>query len=171
MSEGDFEWHERPRVAFGISGLYNLVPTQPFADVDGNGRDDNIAVLQGGLELHAVFRGADLQGEFFARREHPGAAAPDRSLWAGYVQASYFILPQRLQVAGRVSHADLPLLGPIPPEAVLRASSVDEQSAAVNAYLRGHGAKLQVDYTHLVNQDAASAPTIHRVRAAVQLAF
>ena len=47
----------------------------------------------------------------------------------------------------------------------------------MNAYLRGHRMKLQVDYTHLHAEDratgleAGSAPTVNRVRAAVQLAF
>jgi hypothetical protein len=54
---------------------------------------------------------------------------------------------------------------------LLGASSVDEQSAALNAYLRGHNAKLQVDYTHTTNHDAVMEPVVHRVRAAVQLAF
>jgi hypothetical protein len=42
---------------------------------------------------------------------------------------------------------------------------------AVSAYLAGHDAKLQVDYTHLSTDDALSTPTVHRIRAAVQLAF
>jgi hypothetical protein len=41
----------------------------------------------------------------------------------------------------------------------------------VTAYLRGHRAKLQVDYTHLTASDATRAPEVHRVRAAVQLGF
>jgi hypothetical protein len=176
--EGDVEGHDRPLVSAGVSGSYNLKRTDilvhdPTAsiDVDGNGKIDNIAVWQGGVELRAVWRGASLQAEGFGRLERPGAAGSDRKFWGGYVQASYFVLPGRLQVAGRLSRTDLPVYGI--PDAVqaARGSSVDEQAVAVGAYFRGHHAKAQVEYTHLAAHDALSMPDSHRVRAAIQLWF
>jgi hypothetical protein len=176
--EGDVEGTANPRVSGGISGSYNLRRTDaqvhdPSAsiDIDANGKIDNIAVWQGGVELRAVWRGASLQAEGFGRLERPGAAGPDRKFWGGYVQASYFILPGRLQVAGRLSRTDLPVFGI--PDAVqaARGTSVDEQTVGVGSYLRGHHAKAQVEYTHLAAHDALSMPDTHRVRAAIQLWF
>jgi hypothetical protein len=178
MSEGDFEWHAQPLVSGGIAGTYNLRRTDirlhdPTAsiNVDGNDKIDNIAFWQGGVELRALWRGAALQAEGFGRLERAGAAGPDRKFWGGYVQASYFILPQRLQVAGRLARSDQPYYGV--PDAVraLHGSVVDEQGVAVSAYLHGHHAKLQVDYAHLRSEDATSMPDAHRVRAAIQLWF
>ena len=177
-SEGDIEGQDRPLVSGGLSGSYNLRRTDILIhdpngslDVDGNGKIDNIAVYQGGAELRALWRGASLEAEGFGRLERPGAAGPDRKFWGGYVQASYFILPHRLQVVGRISRSDQPYFGIPDPERNLRGDRLDEQAAAVSAYLRGHHAKLQFDYTHLAPRTALATPDIHRVRAAIQLWF
>src|SRR5204862_1771884 len=182
--EGDIEWHPRPRVQLGLSGYYNLVTTDirartgdPNAPLDQNndGRTDNVGVWQGGVDLRALWRGASLQAEGFGRTEEPGGMYATRSFQGGYVQASYFILRSRLQVAGRIGRTDEPRYGATPIERALLGTRVDEQSAALNAYLRGHRVKVQVDYTHLhaedqaTGLDAGSAPNVHRVRAAVQL--
>jgi len=140
-------------------------------DVDGNGRTDNVAVWQGATELRAVFRGAALQAEWFGRLEHPGVAAADRKYWGAYAQASYFILPHRVEIGARAGRTDLPLYGATLDERLRRGSSVDEESAVVDAYLRGHHAKLQLAYSHLVSHDAASAPVVNRLQAAAQLWF
>jgi Phosphate-selective porin O and P len=180
VSEGDLEGHRRPLLAVGLSGYYNLVPTDvaartadPMAptDLDGDGRIDNVAVWQGGAELRAVWRGAALQAEWFGRLEDPGVAAHARRYWGGYAQASAFVLPHRLQLAARVGRADLALYGATAEEHLLRGSRLDEQSGAINLYLRGHRIKVQADYSHLTSPDAQTAPTAHRVRAAVQIGF
>ncbi|HSZ83013.1 MAG TPA: porin [Polyangia bacterium] len=178
--EGDVDGQRHPLVAVGVSGAYQLVPTDVRArtgvidaplDVDGNGRVDNVSVWQGAAELRAMFRGASVQGEWLARREHPGAGAADRNFWGAYGEASYFVLPHHLQLVGRVGRTDLPLYGATIVERALRGARTTEEGVGLSAYLRGHDAKLQVDYTHLSTPGAMSAPVVDRVRAAVQLAF
>jgi hypothetical protein len=184
--EGDIEWHQRPRASLGVAGYYNLVPTDVRArtndptanlDQDGDGRVDNVAIWQGGVELRALWRGAALQAEWFGRYETPGGIYSSRSYSGGYVQASYFLIRGRLQVAGRLASTDVPRYGSTPLQRALLGTHVDEQSAALNAYLREHRVKIQVDYTHLDAQDtstgldAATAPDQHRVRAAIQVGF
>jgi hypothetical protein len=132
---------------------------------------DNVGVLQGGVELRALFRGASLQAEWFGRRENPGAAGADRSFWGGYAQAGYFILPHHLQAVARIDRTDLPSYGESIIARALQGSRTTEETVGLNAYLHGHGAKLQVDYTHSTTPDATSAPTLNRIRAALQLAF
>ena len=180
LVEGDVEGQRHPLLAVGASGAYQLVPTDvrtrtgivdASLDVDDNGRVDNVSVLQGGVELRAMFRGAAVQGEWLGRREHPGAGAADRTFWGAYGQASYFVLPHLLQVVGRLGRTDLPLYGATPVERGLLGTRTTEETVGLSAYLRGHDAKLQVDYTHLSMADAMSAPKVDRVRAALQLAF
>jgi hypothetical protein len=184
--EGDLEWHARPRMSFGVAGYYNLIPTDVIArtgdptantDQDNDGRIDNVAIWQGNFEMKAVWRGASLQSEWFGRYEKPGGVFASRSYWGAYVQAGYFIIRERLQVAGRVARTDVPLYGSTPGQRALFGDRIDEQGAAVSAYVRGRRIKLQVDYTHLhsvyaaTGADAGSAPTQHRVRAGLQVGF
>jgi len=180
LVEGDVDGQRHPLVAVGVSGAYELVPTDVRArtgvidaslDVDGNGRVDNVSVWQGAAELRAMFRGASVQGEWLARREHAGGGEADRTFWGAYGQASYFVLPHHLQLVGRVGRSELPLYGATIVERALRGARTTEESVGLSTYLRGHDAKLQVDYTHLSTPGAMSAPVVDRVRAAVQLAF
>ncbi|HEX3905259.1 MAG TPA: porin [Polyangia bacterium] len=179
VSEGDIDGHVRPLLSLGAAGYYSLVPTDVVArtgdptavtDLDGDGRIDNVAVWQGGLELRALWRGAALQAEWFGRLEDPGAAGPSREYWGGYVQGSYFLLPHRLQVAARVGHTDLPLYGATVEQRLLAGTSQNEQSGVVSSYLRGHRVKAQLEYSHLTS-DGQTAPAVHRMQAAVQVGF
>jgi hypothetical protein len=185
-SEGDIAGVVRPLLSVGAAGYYNLAPTDvlarcdipnacpnmpvPVADVDGNGRIDNVAVWQGGFELRALWRGAALQAELFGRLEAPGTAGPARSYWGTYVQGSYFLLPHKLQVAARVGHTDLPLYGATAEQRLLAGSSQNEQSAVISSYLRGHRVKAQFEYSHLTS-DGQTAPSANRIQAAVQVGF
>jgi len=184
-SEGDLVGQRRPLLAVGVAGNFNLVPTDVAArtgdpsanaDVDGNGRVDNVAVWQGGVELRVHFRGAALQGELFRRLENLGVAGVDRRTGGQYLQASYFVLPHFLQVAVRVERTDLPLYGATAAQRLASGTRLDGQTGAVSAFLRGHALKLQVDYSHLRTTDltvagARYSPTSHRLRAGVQLMF
>jgi len=179
VGEGDVDGSQRPRLSLGASGYYTLSPTDvrvrtanPTANVDrdGDGRVDNVAVWQGGVDLRAVWRGAALQAEWFGRLEDPGIAAASRRFWGGYVEASVFVLPRVLQLAGRVGHTDLPLYGATAQQHFLAGTYQNEQAGAVSAYIRGHRVKAQVDYTHLTS-DGQTAPSAHRVRAALQVGF
>jgi TolA-binding protein len=181
-TEGDIEGHARPLLSIGAAGYFNLVPTDIVArssgtltdtDEDGNGRIDNVAIWQGGLELRALWRGAALQSELFGRREDPGSGSPlpaVRNYWGGYVQGSYFVLPHRLEVAARIGHTDLPLYGATGAARALAGSWENEQSGVVAAYVRGHRIKAQAEYSHLTT-DGTTAPTTNRVQAAVQVGF
>jgi hypothetical protein len=178
-TEGDIEGHQRPLLSVGAAGYFNYLPTDVVArtdnpaadtDVDGDGRIDNVAIWQGGLELRALWRGAALQAEYFDRLEDPGAAGPSRHYWGGYVQGSYFVLPHRLQVAARVSHSEPPLYGATAVQRLLAGTTQNEQSAGVSSYIRGHRIKLQAQYSHLTS-DGQSAPAVHRIQAALQVGF
>jgi hypothetical protein len=140
-------------------------------DVNHDGHVDNVGVLQGGVELRALYQGASLQAEWLGRREKPGAGQADRSYWGAYAQAGYFVLPHHLQALARVGRTELPLYGATLEQRARAGSHTTEETGGLSAYLRGHNAKLQVDYTHASTPDATSAPTVHRIRAALQLAF
>jgi hypothetical protein len=178
--EGDVEGHARPLFEVGVSGAYELLPTDVRArtdvataplDLDRNNLVDNVGVWLVAAELRAVFHGAAVQGEWFGRREHPGAGVADRDYWGAYGEASYFVLPRRLQVIARGGRTDEPLYGATLAERAARGARTTEEGGGVSVYLRGHDAKLQIDYAHLSTPGALSAPHVDRVRAALQLAF
>jgi hypothetical protein len=185
-SEGDLVGQRRPLLSVGAAGYYNLAPTdivartgnsQANTDVDNNGRVDNVAIWQGGVELRVHFRGAALQAELFRRLEHPGAGVADRTFSGEYLQASYFVIPHFLALDARVERTDLPLYGATLAQHKAGGDHIDGQTAGVSAFLRGHDLKIQADYTHLRTTDVVSpvgtfySPDSHRLRVTAQLIF
>ena len=132
-------------------------------DVDDDGRIDNVAIWQGGVELRAIWRGAALQAEWFGRLEDPGAAGSVAQL-LGRLRAGELLRRSRTgswsaRASGRPTCRST--ASTAARAGAARRPQVDEQSAVVSAYLRGNRAKLQVDYSHLAaRRTPASAPDV-----------
>jgi hypothetical protein len=115
--------------AYGfLSG--SAVPALPITtrDTDKDGRLDDVRVLQLAADIALRFRGIAFECELYQRRENwkqipnqPGTVplVVQNSFRAWFAQLSYFILPERLQVAARASVArvsPLTLGGRVRPE-------------------------------------------------------
>ena len=80
-------------------------------------------------------------------------------------QAGYFIIPERLELAGRWAK--------VIKDGALGTDTVDphEFSFGLNYYIKGHNAKLQVDYSRLLNNASTQDRDDDRVRLQLQLFF
>ncbi len=187
QSEGDIEGHVRPLLSVGAAGYYNLAPTDvvarcdipnacpsipmPLADSDGDGRVDNVAVWQGGLELRALWRGAALQaraasaGSRIRARRAPRAAtgAPtSRRATSCCLTACRWRRAWGTPICRSTARP--------PNSACWPAAPRTSRAPGLHAYLRGHRVKVQVDYSHLTS-DGQTAPSANRIQAAVQVGF
>jgi Phosphate-selective porin O and P len=151
-------------------------------DVDMDGRRDNVRVLMVGGDLGLGWRRLGLQAELYARQEDWGAIAdgqpgggfgfdPDRWYVGGFVQATYFVLPERLQLGARASRTQVSpiLLGRARDEAPV--SDARREWTALVAYRRwGHGLVVRGMYSFLDWEDATGVGE-HRVVVEGQVGF
>lgn len=187
MEEGDVAGSPY-KLSLGGAVAYNLVPTdivardgvdEVFQDQDGNGQVDNVSVVSVGIELAARWQGASFQGEFFRRHEDPGAAGDDRTFNGYYIQAGYFVIPSRLELAARVSWAKPHYFGQTLEQRQSLPEEITEHAFAATYARFGHNLKLQLEYAHIINEGigapadaAATSESIdHRVRTQLQIAF
>jgi hypothetical protein len=186
--EGDAEDVQQPLVSFGGSFLYNLLPTDAAKiglseDVDGDGKVDNVAEWEAGAELAARWRGASLQAELFYRNLDYGKAPPtvnlaglDRtSTWGTYVQAGYFVVPHKLEVAGRYGYSQPTSFGLDPSLRTAVPADQHEVTAGISYLIVGRSLKLQLEYSHF---EGDNIPELHglsrtssRIRAQLQVGF
>jgi hypothetical protein len=180
--EGDAEWSDTLMVAIGASFLYDLVPTDAAslglpADIDGDGRIDNVGVWQAGAEIAGRWHGASIAAEVFHRTlDYGGAETATRKSTVGtYAQAGYFLVPRRLELAARYSFAQPSGFGL---DATTRAALGTEHHEATfgSSYLLfGRDVKAQLEYSYLVDTDVPENGhrdrASHRIRAQIQLAF
>ena len=128
----------------GVAGYYNLVPTDirlrtnnPAANIDQNndGRVDNVAIWQGGVELRALWRGAALQAEWFGRVEDPGVHRGRRAT-TGVATCRRATSYCRRGCRSRAASAarTFPSTARTSDEHLRRGTRIDEQSVAVSSY-------------------------------------
>jgi len=118
-----------------------------------------------GFDAAFRWRGLSAQGEYFggkAEGQNQGRTVHSRGY---YVQAGYFLLPKRLEVAGRYSSVD--------PNREKDRDLQVEVTGGISYYFDGHNMKLQGDYTNIhVQQAVGKQPTDDKqLRVQAQLAF
>ncbi len=117
---------------------------------------------------------------YFRETKAPGGSPTDNS-WGFGEQAGYYILPARLELAGRISGVNLgaphfPLNtasdGPWFAGPGFSYHRVQEDSVGLNYYLHGHHAKIQMSYSYLHGNTFTDASfAANRIWLQTQLMF
>lgn len=165
----DYKYSETPALAIGVGSAFESDPgygvnagnqTVKFYNWRINGTAD-IAFRWRGFSLNLAGYGARL-------KVGPGAVweAAEKYLDDfGYLAtAAMFVIPKKLELQGWGSQ-------------IIREgpdNNVYEFGGGVNVYFAGHNAKLQLDYSRVMDYDSligANHDTINRIRAKMQLYF
>ncbi len=168
--EGDLHASHDPQLMLGVAGTFENTPvpdkwgygasSQALSntDVDSDGNRDNVRVWQVEGDLSFRMRGVGVEGEFFLRDENWGVigANQDPVITPGgrymgfYGQASYFVMPERLQLGARYSWAETsPLALGGRKLDVPQDDERTEISGLVSYYRHEHGIELSAMYSFL----------------------
>ncbi len=172
-SESDLEYHKKPALDFGTSFAFNkdngdardvpLVYGIPSKNQTGPGgysvlsSDANAEMIQWGADVAFKYLGFAVQSEYFLRITDTSKG----TAWAlasnhddsshqqgGYVQAGYFIVPQKVELAAR--------LGGIWD---LNGNNTWEYEAGVNYYIRGQNLKMQFNVSRIYELPLGGGPS------------
>jgi phosphate-selective porin OprO/OprP len=155
-SEADIQNHETPALSFGANGFRNTLrkaseitfETQlNYAGPAGwLGRNvgafelfEQVDIESWGVDAQFKWLGFSLQGEGFwgqAKGETSGARV---YAYGWYAQAGYFILPEKLDLAGRYAYVDY--------NRSVARGGVSVISAATSYYFRRNSLKIVLDYS------------------------
>lgn len=118
-----------------------------------------------GFDAAFKWRGLSVQGEYFGGKAEGQSNGRSVHARGYYAQAGFFLLPKRLEVAGRYSGVD--------PNRDRPRDLQIEVAGAVSYYFEGHNLKVQGDYTNIHVQRAAGleATDDKQLRVQAQLAF
>jgi hypothetical protein len=159
-AEGDLAGSDVPLLA--IAGNFEYNAARHLGATDGRTR----RVVGTDIALH--YRGLSILGEMYLRDLLHGSEPTARS--TGYfIQAGYFVIPRRLEFAGRLGTwdpDDLVAPGDAGPD--LRVGQ-REAGLAVGYFLNNHNFKVQSDLRRL-DQPGMARPE-HEVRVQLQVVF
>jgi hypothetical protein len=139
-SEGDFESSAKPLFAIAAQYESNERPIAAAGSTPAHTADREIV----GGDVVFKYRGFFLFGEIFdASTDRSGAVADfDHDGWN--VQAGYFVIPQKLEVAVRLAELD--------PNADVSNNEREERGVALGYFFNKHAHKLQADFRQLENK-------------------
>jgi phosphate-selective porin OprO and OprP len=151
-SEGDFESTDRPLLAFGVG----LQDNDLHGATTGNDLHHTTVSGDGAFKYRGLFAFA----EYFGRDNEPqtGSSFDSSGLHA---QLGYFIIPQKLEVAGRWARLN--------PNDNLSGNDRTETGIAGSWYYNKHNLKLQGDLRQVENK--ATARTDREARLQFQFIF
>lgn len=148
--EGDYDYSEKAALFIGASANYNV---RDFTNDD---------ILQVGAESGFKYKGFSAQGEFIMRHNNPEALDIDHVVdLAYYVQAGYFVIPKRFEVAARVSQIFFD--GP--------DNNKSEYRLGFNTFVYKDNVKFQTDYAYLPSESANGTQNAHTVKFRLQTKF
>jgi outer membrane murein-binding lipoprotein Lpp len=178
--EGDLGRTSAPALTVGAAGTFENTPVpesygfgsaQPLdTDVDADGERDNVRVWQAQVDVAFRWRGLGVEAEGFVRGEDWGVIpvqqatpfAPRGTLWGGAVQASYVVIPERLQLGARYSRTDVSLLlGGRERASTPPGDELSEVSGLVQYQRHDHGIELGAMWSFIdwTSSDGVAAAT------------
>lgn len=155
-----------PQLSVGFAAAYNPIDGgSGFQNLVRNDATTNLT-----LDLGFRWERLALQAAGYYRHDKfttPGLSSGND--WGYYSQLGYFVVPSKLELAGRVSGVEFDKLN---------AAGVFKKTTAytggLNYYIYGHGLKVQADYSFLDNSKFSGQPTArdaHRFRLQTQFLF
>ena len=167
---GYYETSPKPvpeaQLSVGVAVAYNPVDgASSFQNLLSKDSTTNVT-----LDMGYRWDGLSFQAAGYYR--HDSFTTPSLSSgddWGYYSQMGYYLIPSRLELAGRVSGVEFDKLNVA---GVYRKTTA--YSAGLNYYFHGHNVKLQMDYSFLDNDSFRGQPSArdaHRVRFQTQFLF
>ena len=155
-----------PQLSVGIAAAYN--------PIDGGSGFQNLVAgdTTANVTLDLGFRtgGFTFQGAGYYRHDNfTTAGLKEGNDWGYYGQAGYYLIPQKLEVAARISGLDFDKLNV---SGVARKTIA--YTAGFNYYIHSHNLKFQTDYSYLDNSRFSGQPKVrdnHRFRFQTQFLF
>ena len=156
-SESDFESTDKPLLALGVGYESNEFPIAAAGATPAHADDRAITAFDAAFK----YKGFSFFGELF-QREHDRTNNVSDFDDEGYIlQAGYFVVPKRFEIALRLSEFD--------PNSDVSNNEREENGLALNYFWNKHAHKLQADFREL--EDNARGTKDKEVRLQYQVIF
>jgi phosphate-selective porin OprO/OprP len=166
-TEADLQSHKTPSLSFGANGFRNTLRKTGDLTFESQlnyagpagwlGRNvgafqllEQVDIESWGVDAQFKWLGFSLQGEGFWGQAEGETSGARVYAYGWYAQAGYFILPEKLDVAGRYAYVDY--------NRSVARGGVSVISAATSYYFRRNALKIVLDYSRTHRQRTDGVP-------------
>lgn len=153
--EPDLDYSETLKATIGAAAAFNAKKK----DVKQEDFDNIAGVVDWGVK----YKGFSWNNEYYLMSNDPESHGSSVDSDGFYTQVGYFVLPKKLELAGRYSMID--------PDDDISNDIQREYTFGVNYYFRGHRSKVQADFSHLVTEGEEEDKDENKVRVQYQIMF
>jgi hypothetical protein len=149
FEEGDVYYTEDLALSFGAAYAYS----EAHQDV-GLSREEDISKNHVSADANMKYAGVSVHGEYFYQdgsNQHRSNGL-DYAINGGYIQAGFFLEPEKWEIAGRYSIQDCD--NGAAPGMCANRDQIQESAATINYYWWKHALKAQLGYA-FINEDFA----------------
>jgi len=158
LSMSDFESSDRPLLSLGADYESNVREVAAAGSTAAHKNDQTIF----GYDVMFKFKGLSVFGEVFERENDRSGTLSDFDDEGYTLQAGYFIIPQKFEVAARISELD--------PNTDRDNDARSEDGVAFNYFWNKHNHKIQLDYRQLEDEARANSDD-KEIRLQYQISF
>jgi len=155
-----------PELSIGLAVAYNPIDgASSFQNLIAKDSTTNATLDFGFRWDQLTFQGAG----YYRRDDYTTTGLSDGNDWGYYSQLGYYLVPGKLELAGRISGVEFDKLNT---PGVFRKTTA--YTGGLNYYIYGHNLKLQTDYSFLDNDSFRGQPKArdaHRFRFQAQFLF
>ncbi|OHB68158.1 MAG: hypothetical protein A2W17_01145 [Planctomycetes bacterium RBG_16_41_13] len=126
-------------------------------------KEEDLDNITGVVDCGLAYKGLSWNNEYYIMTRDPESGGSSKDSAGFYTQLGYFVLPKKLELAGRYSMID--------PDDDVSNDTQREYTFGVNYYLRGHRSKVQVDFGHFVTEGEEEDENENKIRVQYQIMF
>lgn len=141
FEEGDLYWTDDMAVSMGVAYV-NASNTS-----DSLGVNSDIDTISADVNLK--YQGFSLHGEYFWKSVDTDGVSDSVDPTAFYVQAGYFVMPKKLEIAARYGYID--------PDNKALYDTQDQVTAGVTYHFWGYQLKAMLNYDYVNNKDVGGS--------------
>ncbi|MBE7548799.1 porin [Candidatus Kuenenia stuttgartiensis] len=160
---GKYNYYDETDLAYSDTLKATIGASVAFNGKRKDVKEEDYDNITGVVDCGLVYKGISWNNEYYLMSRDPESGGESLESEGFHTQLGYFVLPKKLELAGRYSVID--------PDDDISNDIQREYTFGVNYYFRGHRSKIQADFGHLVTEGEEEDKEENRVRVQYQIMF
>ncbi|MCF6149463.1 MAG: porin [Candidatus Kuenenia sp.] len=160
---GEYNYYDETDLAYSDTLKATIGASVAFNGKRKDVKEEDYDNITGTIDCGLVYKGISWNNEYYFMSRDLESGGESLESEGFHTQLGYFILPKKLELAGRYAMID--------PDDDISNDTQREYTVGVNYYFRGHRSKVQTDFGHFVTEGEEEDENENKLRVLYQIMF